>query len=150
MIVAVVAHEKDAELDYDAGRKFVSTIKMEDLDLDYLADQSCVDEQEWFDENDNPDEEKIRAFIMDQLDEFIDAFDGRSVACFHVRDLVIHVAGGMSWGDVPEPANAFWFVDSIPGLLPAMGFVADWTQPDPTVTPEEEAAALQSIARAKS
>lgn len=144
MIVTTVAHKKDATIDWEAGDAFLAKLKIDDDLVGNMEDWGHLDE-DCYDDDGKPIESKIREWISGNLAEFQACLDSREVAVISVRDLYVFITGGMSWGDDTDAGYVFRKVSSIPGLLGSLGFVEDFYEEEKPVTPEEEAAAVQSI-----
>lgn len=151
MIVAVVAHKKNASIDFDAGRNFVKKLKIEDLDIEELINNGLDENDEtYFDENDQPILEAIQGWLDNAVVEFSTTLYSRYVTSLEVRDLTVYITGGLSWGDVNDECYALWRVGCVPGLLDAMGFATGyWDVEQSEVTPAEEAAAIESIKKVR-
>lgn len=153
MIIAACAVRKGDEkkIDFAAGRAFLEKMEITEEFVQDLVDNGDLwEDEEYFDENNRPKIENIRTWLLTHHHDFEQSFGGRDMSSLWVRDLTVFIVGGMSWGDSPEGCTAIWMMDKIPGVLTAMGFVEDYhlTAPEP-VTPEEEAAAVESIKQAQ-
>jgi hypothetical protein len=149
MIVAVVAHKKNAKIDFDAGRAFVKKLKIEDLDIEELVNNGLDESDDtYFDENDQPDLEGILGWLDNAVTEFSGVIYSRYVTSLEIRDLTVYITGGLSWGDVNDECYSIWRVGCVDGLLESMGFATGyWDVEQREVTPDEEAEAIDSIKR---
>lgn len=150
MIVSVVATKKGADPSWEAGQKFLADLVIDEVLAATLVDEANLDEDDerFFEEDQTPKPEGIRKWLQEQLSEFHSCLNSREVATIGVRDLWLYITGGMSWGDDTDAGYLFSKMWAVPGLLGAMDFVVDFHEEDRTVTPEEEAAAVQSIVKA--
>jgi hypothetical protein len=149
MIVSVVAQKRDTKLNFEAGDEFVKKLDLTDESvIQELVEYGNLDEDEYFDDDGKPKAEEIRSWLLGKLSEFEACLSSRGVCSIAVRDLWLYITGGLSWGDDTDEGYIFSTISSVSGLLSSMGFVEDWWEEDKTVTPEEEAAALESIKKA--
>lgn len=145
MITGIVAKRREDQIDFRAGHEFLDKLKHKDIDIDSLIDVSLPEDEPYFDEEDKPNYEAIIEWLHDGVSQFGNALNGRATNSVLIRDLEVFITGEMSWGDVSDEIRCFWLVGSVPGLLTAMGFEENWDKVDTSVTPDEEAAAIQSI-----
>lgn len=155
-IVGVIAHKRGEVINFEAGRNFLTTVDFSDEDLVQSLIDEGLDEgdETLFDVDDDtysgalsyaPIPEAIRKWMLHKIDDLVNSLGGRDVSVLHIRDLEVYISGEMSWGDAPETAQIWWTIDKVPGLLGSMGFEENWHEEEVVVTPEEEAAAVDSI-----
>lgn len=149
MIIAAVAIPKDTQPNYNAGREFLERYEItEEVVAELVNNGSLWDgDDEYFDEDDKPKVDKIREWLLTQHHDFEETINSRVATSLAVRDLWVYIVGGLSWGDAPEGCDAIWVMYAVPGLLTEMGFAENYHEVENPVTPEEEAAAVESIKR---
>lgn len=144
LLLAMLVIDKEKEPDYEAGKTFLRTLPIEDIDNAYQSRHGdmrdpAIQDQGW--EGDDfhfvtedgeyteAGREELRKYaigLIDRLrDEVISPEYSRGMNLFEVRGAHVYLSGGMSWGDMPtEEADLIYEVGEYPGLLEAMGFEA--------------------------
>lgn len=148
MIVTILAVRKsDPTLTFEYGRNHIAGLNItEDLVADLLNEGVLYDDEDGcFDDDGNFIVDGVRKWMLNAVDELAGCINGRGVSQVSVRDLYLYITGGMSWGDDTDEGIIFSRAEGIPGLVEAIGFVPDWYEVEHGVTPEEEAAAVESI-----
>lgn len=120
MVYTSLAHSANRKLDFDAGRTWVAEADPATY-VEVL--QECLD---W-----NPVKYKGEDFqspallrrIVDTVEGIIR--DDDEIVALVIRGVHVYVVGGLTHGDRPEGCEEFWVVSEIPGLMEAIGFLAD-------------------------
>lgn len=128
MIVSVLAVKRGTQPNFDGGRNFLRTIKIDDPLLDELDNYGVLDLDDFQDDKGGIDVEMLRKNLLDKIDELSEALDGRGMTTISVRDLDLYITGGMSWGDDTDEGNLISTLDAVPGLTGAMGFERWWEE----------------------
>lgn len=141
LLISCLVIDKEKEPDFEAGRKWIETALVEDLDAAYqdrhgeMCDKAVQSDWDGDDyhfvtedgEYTEAGEAELRKYYYDLLDrldkEVINPEYSRGMALFEIRGAHVYLSGGMSYGDSPtEEADLMYELGYLPELLTAMGF----------------------------
>jgi hypothetical protein len=113
LLAHVWTTKKDAELDWAAGRSWIDSASLDDLDPDEYTSISEIDDlRKWAHERFGVLRE---LWVGERVDRDTDMYGFGPVRAL--------ISGGMSWGD--DPTDGFSLITSLPEpLLEAVGFFA--------------------------
>lgn len=122
MLAATLLSKKGVPLDFDAGRRAVEEFEIGDVPEDAISELYTEFEEGMADapDFDEWDPKVTLLKVVNALDEEV---NGRYVTYHSYGDLEVWIAGGLSWGDVPEGCAPMWMITWFPKILTAIGFL---------------------------
>jgi hypothetical protein len=118
LLLASVVQPKGKRLDWAAGRRTMNRFPVEEVQRRLEAIDGEAPERA----------KEVRARANELISEFKGELEngGRDEHIFEVRDVLLHIRGGTSWGDAPsEGFSAFDSIGYFPEVLRAIGFEVD-------------------------
>lgn len=144
MVISVVALPTGTNANFEAGRKYLTDLKLTDEIVQEIGIE--VDLYEYETDAGRIDGNHLKAAMLGKLTELERFIDGRTFSWITVRDLQVGITGGMSWGDHTYEGSLVDTLSAVPGLWEAIGFSTDWWEPkSQDITPEEEAYIKESL-----
>lgn len=120
-LVARVETDKKFEPDWEAGHAAIDALVLTD------KDGAALDElwQDWEFDGSNEDQSEWdpKVSLHKILDALKDNLFGREVTVHTYPNMWLFIAGGMSWGDAPEPCQPIWTLSNFDEVLSAVGFL---------------------------
>lgn len=122
MLSATLLSKTDVSLDFDAGRRAVEAFEIGDVSEDVIS-ELYTEFEEGFANAPDFDEWDPKTTLLKVVNALDEEMSGRYVTFHSYDDLVIWIAGGLSWGDAPEGCGPMWMITCFPKILTAIGFL---------------------------